>query len=144
MDSVMSQEKIFSYQYSAKENREVEEIRRRYMPQSESKMEELMRLDRMVQSSGMVEGLTTGIGGLLIFGLGMCFAMQVLAEGILFIILGVLIGIVGAVLMAAAYPVYRRIYKKAKEKNAPRILELAAELSGEKVQAVTEEAVEKQ
>ena len=133
MDSVMCQENTFSYKYSAKENEEIQEIRRRYMPQSESKMDELKRLDKRVQSSGMVEGLTAGISGLLIFGLGMCFSMQVFAEGVLFIILGVFIGIVGAAVMAVAYPIYRKFYKKAKEKYTPRILELVAELSGENV-----------
>ena len=133
MDNVMSRENTFSYKYSAKENEEIQEIRRRYMPQSESKMDELKRLDKRVQSSGMVEGLTAGISGLSIFGLGMCFSMQVFAEGALFIILGVFIGIVGAAVMAAAYPIYRKSYKKAKEKYTPRILELAAELSGENV-----------
>ena len=126
----MNQDTTFSYRYSAQENKEVQAIRKKYLPQSESKLEELKRLDRQVQSSGLIEGLSTGIGGLLIFGLGMCFSMQVLGNGIIFMILGVLIGIVGAALMAVAYPVYRRAYKKAKEKYAPRILELSAELSG--------------
>lgn len=126
----MNQDTTFSYRYSAQENKEVQAIRKKYLPQSESKLEELKRLDRQVQSSGLIESLSAGIGGLLIFGLGMCFSMQVLGNGIIFMIVGVLIGIIGAVLMAVAYPVYRRAYKKAKEKYAPRILELSAELSG--------------
>ena len=126
----MNQDTTFSYRYSAQENKEVQEIRKKYLPKSESKLEELKRLDRQVQSSGLIEGLSAGIGGLLVFGLGMCFSMQVLGNGIIFMILGVLIGIIGAALMAVAYPVYRRAYKKAKEKYAPRILELSAELSG--------------
>ena len=127
----MNQDTSFSYRYSAQESKEVQAIRKKYLPQSESKLEELKRLDRQVQSSGLIEGLSAGIGGLLVFGLGMCFSMQVLGNGIIFMILGVLIGIIGAALMAVAYPVYRRTYKKAKEKYAPRILELSAELSGE-------------
>ena len=127
----MNQDTTFSYRYSAQENKEVQEIRKKYLPKSESKLEELKRLDRQVQSSGLIEGLSAGIGGLLVFGLGMCFSMQVLGNGIIFMILGVLIGIIGEALMAVAYPVYRRAYKKAKEKYAPRILELSAELSGE-------------
>lgn len=126
----MNQDTTFSYRYSAQENKEVQEIRKKYLPKSESKLEELKRLDRQVQSSGLIEGLSAGIGGLLVFGLGMCFSMQVLGNGIIFMILGVLIGIIGAALMAVAYPVYRRAYKKSKEKYAPRILELSAELSG--------------
>ena len=127
----MNQDTTFSYRYSAQENKEVQAIRKKYLPQSESKMEELKRLDKQVQSSGLIEGLSAGIGGLLLFGLGMCFSMQVLGNGIIFMILGVLIGIVGAALMAVAYPVYHRAYKKSKEKYVPRILELSGELSGE-------------
>ena len=125
----MSQESIFCYKYSAKDNKEVQEIRRKYLPQSENKLEELKRLDRMVQDSGMIEALCAGIGGLMVFGLGMCLAMQVLGNGILVIVLGVLLGIIGVVSMVAAYPIYRRIYNRAKEQHTPRILELSVELS---------------
>ena len=128
------QKDIFTYSYSAKENAEVQAIRKKYLPKSESKLEELKRLDEMVQASGMVESLSAGIGGALIFGLGMCLAMQVIGSGIVIMILGVLIGIAGMVGMLVAYPVYRKIFKRSKEKYAPRILELTAELTGEKAE----------
>ena len=120
----------FIYNYSAKENAEVQAIRKKYLPREESKLEELKRLDYMVQSSGMVESLSAGIGGALFFGLGMCLAMQVIGEGLILIILGVLIGIAGMIGMLVAYPVYRKVFEKTKEKYLPRIFELTAELSG--------------
>lgn len=125
----MSKEVTFSYNYSATENKEVQEIRKKYLPQEESKLEELKRLDRCVQESGMLESLVVGIIGALVFGLGMCLSMEVIGNSI---VLGVLLGIVGAVGMFAAYPVYRKIFDKTKAKYAPRILELTAELTGEK------------
>ena len=128
MNNVMKQKKTFSYKYSATENEEIQEIRRRYLPQSESKLEELRRLDAQVQNSGMVESLCAGIIGCLIFGLGMCLAMQVIGYGILSMILGILIGFVGMAGMLVAYPVYRMKQRKAKEKFSPRILELTEEL----------------
>ena len=128
------QKDIFTYSYSAKENAEVQAIRKKYLPKSESKLEELKRLDEMVQASGMAESLSAGIGGALILGLGMCLAMQVIGSGIVMMVLGVLIGIAGIVGMLVAYPVYRKIFKRTKEKYAPRILELTAELTGEKVE----------
>ena len=128
------QKDIFTYSYSAKENAEVQAIRKKYLPKSESKLEELKRLDEVVQASGMIESLCAGIGGLLIFGLGMCLAMQVIGRGIIMMVLGVLIGIAGMVGMLVAYPVYRKIFKRTKEKYAPRILELTAELTGEKAE----------
>ena len=125
-------ENTFSYKYSAKENAEVQAIRKKYLPKSESKLEELKRLDETVQASGMVESLCAGIGGALIFGLGLCLAMQVIGSGLVMMIIGVLIGIVGMAGMLVAYSVYRKVFSATKEKYAPRILELTAELTGEK------------
>ena len=127
----MNQENTFSYKYSAKEAKEIQEIRKKYLPQGESKLDELKRLDRVVQNSGVVEALCIGIGSLLIFGLGMCLAMQVVGNGAWIIALGILLGMIGMAGMAVSYPIYRAIYRKTKEKHAPRILELAEELSKE-------------
>ena len=124
----MNQETTFIYNYSAKENKEVQEIRNKYLPREESKLEELKRLDYIVQNSGMVESLCVGIGGALVFGLGMCLAMQVIGSGVFSIVLGILLGIVGMIGMIAAYPVYRKIAQKAKVEYAPRILQLTDEL----------------
>ena len=124
----MNQDKTFSYRYSAKENIEVQEIRNKYLPREESKLEELKRLDYIVQNSGMIESLCAGIGGVLIFGLGLCLAMQVIGSGVLNIVLGILLGIVGMIGMIFAYPVYLKMAKKAKAEYAPRILQLTDEL----------------
>ena len=124
----MNQETTFIYNYSAKENKEVQEIRSKYLPREESKLEELKRLDYTVQNSGMIESLCAGIGGILMFGLGLCLAMKVIGSGVFSIVLGILLGIVGMIGMIAAYPVYRKIAQKAKVEYAPRILQLTDEL----------------
>lgn len=124
----MNQETTFIYNYSAKENKEIQEIRSKYLPREESKLEELKRLDYTVQNSGMIESLCAGIGGVLIFGLGLCLAMQVIGSGVLNIVLGILLGIVGIIGMIIAYPVYRKMVQKAKAEYAPRILQLTDEL----------------
>lgn len=72
----MNNESTFSYTYSAKENQEVLNIRKKYMPHEKTKMEELKRLDNLVQGSGVMESLCVGIGGALVFGLGMCLAVE--------------------------------------------------------------------
>ena len=59
----------------------------------------------------------------------MCLAMQVIGGGQLFMILGIIVGIVGAAAMIAAYPIYKKMVRQAKAKYAPRILELTDELS---------------
>lgn len=122
----MDNEKSFSYTYSAKENQEIQDIRRKYLPREESRLEELKRLDSLVQSSGVLEALCTGIGGALIFGLGLCLAMEVIGNVMW---LGILLDLVGMAGMLAAFPVYRKTFAKARERYAPRILELAEELS---------------
>lgn len=127
-DNVISQENTFSYKYSAMENKEIQEIRKRYLPQSESKLEELKHLDMQVQNAGMVESLCTGIIGCLIFGLGMCLAIQVIGTGIGMMVLGIVIGLIGMAGILVAYPVCRRKQRKAKEKFSPRIVELTEEL----------------
>ena len=132
----MNQDTTFIYRYSAKENKEVQEIRRKYLPREESKFEELKRLDDMVQNSGTLESLCFGIGGALVFGLGLCLAMQVIGSGVILIALGVLLGIIGMVSMIVAYPIYRKVFDKTKEKFAPRILELTAELTDGKKSAL--------
>lgn len=122
----MNSDSVFRYSYSAKQNEEVQAIRSKYLPKPESKLDELKRLDRCVHSAGMAQSLAIGIIGCVIFGLGMCLAMQVIGESVA---LGAFIGAWGMAAMAAAYPVYRNCFRKAKAKHQPRILELIAELS---------------
>lgn len=121
-------ENAFSYTYSAAENQEVLRIRQKYLPKEETKLEELKRLDSLVHSSGVIQGLCAGIGGCLVFGLGLCLAMEVIGH---MIWLGVILGFVGMIGMLAAFPIYRTIFHKAKARHSPRILELAAQLSGQ-------------
>jgi hypothetical protein len=124
----MEQQKVFSYTYSAANHQEVLRIRQKYLPQSESKLDELKRLDGLVQSSGVTESLCAGIGGCLIFGLGLCLAMEVIGN---MVWLGILLSLAGMAGMLAAFPVYLKVFNKAKMRYSPRILELAAELSGQ-------------
>ena len=121
-------ENAFSYTYSAACNQEVLNIRKKYLPKEENKLEELMRLDRLVQNSGVKESLCAGIGGCLIFGLGLCLSMGVIGP---MFWPGVILGLIGSAGMLAAFPVYRKFFNKAKALHVPRILELTAQLSGQ-------------
>ena len=123
----MNNENTFQYTYSAKDNQEVLNIRRKYLPQEESKIDELKRLDNLVQTSGTLASLCAGLGGAMIFGLGMCLAMEVIGH---IQWLGILLGLAGMFGIIVAYPVYRRLYEKTKAQYTPRILELVNELSG--------------
>ena len=117
--------KSFSYNYSAARNKEVENIRKKYMPNEESKIETLKRLDDRVQMAGMIEGLCLGIIGALVFGIGMCFFLEVFSGAAW---LTVLFMVIGTLLMIPAYPIYRRISRKTKAKLTPEILRLSEEI----------------
>ena len=117
--------KPFTYNYSAVRNKEVESIRRKYLPEEENKLETLKRLDYKVQSAGMLESLCIGIIGALVFGIGMCFFLDVFA-GVVW--LTALFMIIGTLLMIPAYPIYRRIAHRTKEKLTPEILRLSEEI----------------
>ena len=124
----MDNENTFQYTYSASENQEVLNIRKKYLPQEESKLEELKRLDNLVQTSGVMESLCAGIGGCMVFGIGMCLAMEVIGH---MRWLGIVLGLAGIFGMLVAFPVYRKFFSKAKAEYTPRILELTAELTGQ-------------
>ena len=117
--------KSFTYNYSAVRNKEVESIRRKYMPHEESKLEKLKRLDYRVQMAGMIEGLCFGIIGALVFGVGMCFFLDVFAGAAW---LTAILMICGTLLMIPAYPIYRRIARKTKAELTPEILRLSEEI----------------
>ena len=117
--------KSFTYNYSAARNKEVESIRRKYMPHEESKLETLKRLDYRVQTAGMIESLCFGIIGALVFGVGMCFFLDVFAGAAW---LTAILMICGTLLMIPAYPIYRRIARKTKAELTPEILRLTEEI----------------
>lgn len=114
----------FSYIYSAKEQEEVNRIRKKYVP-SEDKMEQLRKLDAGVTSKATMISIIIGVIGALIMGIGMCCAM--VWQGLWFIP-GIVIGLVGMVIIAAAYPIYQRVVKREREKIAPEIIRLTDEL----------------
>lgn len=124
----MDQENAFSYTYSAPENQEVLNIRKKYLPKEESKLEELKRLDNLVQNSGTVESLCTGITGCLVFGIGFCFATGVIGNTQW---LGIFLALIGTVGILSAFPVYRMLLRKAKEQYTPHILALTEEVGGQ-------------
>ena len=115
----------FSYNYSAARNKEVESIRNKYIPREESKLERLKKLDLRVQMAGTIESLCFGIVGALVFGIGMCFFLDVLAGAAW---LSALFMIIGSLIMIPAYPIYRKIAQKTKAELTPEILRLSEEI----------------
>lgn len=128
----------FSYTYSApseSERREIESIKKQYTaaPKNEDKLEKLRRLDMRVTQPPMIVGLIVGIIGTLIMGLGMAMALE---WNIM--LWGIVVGVIGIALAAAAYPVYRVILKRNKRKYGQLIIELSDELLNNGKQIVNE------
>lgn len=124
----------FSYTYSAKEQTELKRIRDKYAPQEESKLERLRRLDKSTTHRALAVALVLGILGAIILGFGMSLIMEQAFADALGISqdhvmkIGIPIGLVGCLLVAIAYPVYRHIVKRDREKLAPEIIHLTDEL----------------
>lgn len=115
----------FNYTYSAPQQDEVKKIRQKYLPKEESVMDQLKRLDESTTKKGVALSLVTGILGTLIFGIGMCCCM--VGNSYTFIP-GIVIGCIGMIGAAMAYPIFTKVTKRERERVAPEILRLTDEL----------------
>ena len=120
----------FEYTYSAQRQQEVEEIRKAYLPKQEDKMDQLRKLHALPTQKAQAASIAFGVIGALILGTGMSLCMTDLgaALGSLAMAVGIPVGIVGIVLVALAYPVFKRRLKKERERIAPEVLRLTDEL----------------
>ena len=128
----MSEEnKNFSYPCrapTAEERREIEGIRRQYGAAGErDDLTKLRALDARVKNTAKIWGISLGVSGTLIFGLG----LSMILEWEIFA-WGALVAAVGAVVLGAAYPAYRFFLKKGKDRYREEILRLSEKLLQEK------------
>ena len=121
----MDNKNTFEYNYSAKRAREVEAIRRKYEEPAEDKFEQLKALDRKAERRGQILSIAIGIIGTLVLGTGMSMVM---VGQVSYFIPGIVIGIAGAVAISAAYPVYKKVTKKDRDKVAGQVLALAKQI----------------
>ena len=115
----------FEYNYSAEKAREVEAIRRKYEKPKEDKFEQLKALDRQAERRGQILSIAIGIIGTLILGTGMSMVM---VGQVTYFIPGVVIGIVGALALGAAYPIYKKVTQKDRDKVAGQVLALVKQI----------------
>lgn len=125
-----NREDTFQYTYSAKEQAEVEKIRKKYLSPEENKMEQLRRLDNSATQKAQAWAIALGTIGALILGTGMSLFMTELGAllGDFAMVIGIVVGVLGLVLVALAYPVYNRVLEKERQRIAPQILRLTEEL----------------
>ena len=115
----------FEYTYSASQQEEIKKIRDKYMikTQVESKIEQLQKLDKKAENSGLIISIGLGIIGTLIFGTGMSLVLVWTK-----FMLGIVTGVVGIIMLSMAYPAYKYITKKQRQKVTPQVLKLIEEL----------------
>ena len=103
-----------------------ESIANEYALKDSSKIMALRKLDRKAKLPATIFTYTFGIISSLVFGTGMCLAMQVIGNNMM---LGVIIGIVGMLGCGVNYPIYKRMLEGGKQKYAFEIVQLAKEIS---------------
>ena len=108
-------QETFNYTYSAQQQKEVQNIRKKYLPPEEDKMELLRKLHDSATQKAQIWALILGVVGALIMGTGMSLVMTDIGEVIGLsnaLVPGIVIGIIGMIPVAFAYPTYNRVLKK--------------------------------
>ena len=106
-----------------------EAIAKEYAPKDNSRIVALRKLDNRAKMPATVFTYSFGIVSALVFGTGMCLAMQVIGSGAAGMILGILIGILGMIGCGVNYPIYKKMLEKGKKKYAFEIVQLAREIA---------------
>ena len=127
MADYVSDRECFAITYSAKQQEEVERIRSKYLPKEESKMEQLIRLDKQTERPGTIASIVVGVLGMLVLGAGMSATLLYSSNTKVFIA-GIIIGIVGIIMTGMAYPIYKKVTEKERSKVAEQIIALSNEL----------------
>ncbi len=106
-----------------------ESIAKDYAPKESSKLVALKKLDNKAKLPATIFTYSCGIISALVFGTGMCLAMQVIGSGIGGMILGIVVGIIGLIGCGVNYPIYKKMLEKGKKKYAYEIVQLAKEIA---------------
>lgn len=106
-----------------------ESIAKDYAPKESSKIVALKKLDNKAKLPATIFTYSFGIISALVFGTGMCLAMQVIGSGLVGLVLGIVVGIVGLIGCSINYPIYKKMLEKGKAKYAYEIVELARQIS---------------
>ena len=106
-----------------------ESIAKDYAPKDNSKIVALKKLDNKAKLPATIFTYSFGIISALVFGTGMCLAMQVIGNGLAGMVLGIVVGIVGLAGCGVNYPIYKKMLEKGKAKYAYEIVELARQIS---------------
>ncbi|MCR4955950.1 MAG: hypothetical protein K6A30_04645 [Lachnospiraceae bacterium] len=121
----MNNTNSFEYNYSADKQREIEGILRKYVDDNGDVYEQIVTLDKKAERRGTVMSVTMGAIGTLIMGIGMSIIM---VGQVAFFAIGVLVGVIGLGIISLAYPLYKKITQKDREKVAVEIINLSSQV----------------
>ena len=103
-----------------------ESIAKEYAPRESSRLVALKKLDSRAKLPATIFTYTWGIVSALVFGAGMCMAMQKISGGM---VMGIIIGTIGLIGCGVNYPIYKKMLEKGKAKYAYEIVQLAREIA---------------
>ena len=106
-----------------------ESIAKDYAPKESSKIRALKKLDAKAKLPATIFTYSWGILSALVFGTGMCLAMQVIGNGVAGVVAGVLVGVLGLIGCGVNYPIYNKKLEKGKAKYGYEIVQLAKEIA---------------
>lgn len=118
-------ESTFTYEYSADNTKQAEAILSKYVPQKKDALTKMKELDSQVNKRATGPAIGIGVLGALLLGCGMSLVMEV---GGNFLWIGIVIGILGMAICAAAFPFYQKKLKKERAKVADEIVKLSKDV----------------
>lgn len=121
-------ENKFRYTYSApteRERKEAESIRKQYLVKEEKadNLAKLRALDKKVKDPPQILALSLGILGALVFGAGLSLILEFGQT-----VLGAFIALAGIIPLGFAFPSYKHMLKRRKERYREEILALSEEI----------------
>lgn len=127
-DNAAFKNEAFKYEYSSEKAKEVDDIVNKYVGKEDDKLTQIKKLDEAVECKAAIKAVTIGVIGVLIMGAGMSIIMEASAS---FFVAGIVVGLIGMAVMAAAYPIHKRTLRKEREAAATQILALSQDIKNE-------------
>lgn len=109
-----------------------ESIVNEYSIKDDRKAIALKKLDNKVKLPPLIFTYSYGIISVLILGVGMCLAMEVIGDkSTEMFIVGIIVGILGIIGISTNYSIYKMFLNSRKKKYANDIISLAKEITNE-------------
>lgn len=127
----MNNEQNFDFTYNAPEQQEVLQIRNKYLPREESKLDALRALDAKVKRPANLFAYVFGAFSAIVMGAGMSLVMTDIGAVLGLqntMVIGICTGVLGLAMALLTYPIYKAILKRRKNKYGAKILQLSEEL----------------